>query len=102
MKHKSRSAAQIALRRGLVGFAGMVLGCTTLAAVIVLFDDASSMDWLLPTPTNIAAVQRCDTVAGTAPRRACVETVIARVKGRESERRLASNAPASGVTPPSN
>ena len=78
-----------ALHRGLVGFAGMSVACVLLASVTVLFDGAARMPWLTDTPANVAAMQRCENVHGTAARRACAEAVVANVLARDTTPRLA-------------
>lgn len=103
MKPKSSpEVRQYALRRSLAGVVGIAVGCTGLAAVIVLFGDAASMSWLPATPANIAAMQRCDGVSGTVARRACVEAVIVQVRARDAERRYATNEPEAGRAWPTN
>lgn len=85
MNHRSRRH----LVRGLVGVAGMAVAFAVLAAVTGLFAQASSMPWLADTPANVAAMQRCEQVQGTAARRACAETVVAGVLARDTTPRLA-------------
>ena len=82
--------------RGLAGFAGMAVACIVLASVTVLFGQAGDVPWLPETPHNVAAMQRCDGVHGTAARRACAESVVAAVRSREPSARLAQGAPAPG------
>ena len=82
-----------AIHRGLVGFAGMSVGCVLLASVTVLFDSAARMSWLADTPANVAAMQRCENVQGTAARRACAESVVANVLARDATPRLAQTNP---------
>ena len=90
MKSPSKlSLDRQAFLRGLVGFAGMSVACSLLAAVTVLFDSAAQMPWLADTPANVAAMQRCEQVHGTAARRACAETVVASVLARDVTSRLA-------------
>lgn len=84
-------AGRKAWRRGLAGFFGAAVACAVLALVTVLFGDASSMPWLPETPSNVAAMQRCEGVQGTAARRACAETVVGAVLARDSATRLAAN-----------
>lgn len=103
MKPKSSpEVRQYVLRRSLAGVVGIAVGCAGLTAVIVLFGDAASMSWLPATPPNIAAMQRCDGVAGTAARRACVEAVIVQVRARDAERRYARNEPEAAPPWPAN
>ncbi len=102
MKVKSLPGAEhYALRRSLAGVFGIAVGSISLAGVIVLFGDASSVAWLPATPANIAALKRCDGVPGTAARHTCVETVIAEVKARDAALRLATNEPQGGPQWPS-
>ena len=90
MKSPSRvSPERQALQRGLVGFAGVSMACALLASVTVLFHSAAQMPWLADTPANVAAMQRCEQVQGTAARRACAETVVASVLARDVTPRLA-------------
>lgn len=84
-------AGRKAWQRGLAGFAGAAVACALLASVTVLFGDASSMPWLPETPSNVAAMQRCEGVQGTAARRACAETVVSAVLARDSATRVAGN-----------
>jgi len=83
--------------RGLAGFAGMAVACVVLASVTVLFGQASSMPWLPETPSNVAAMQRCDGVAGTAARRACAEKTVAAVLARDPDSRLAQSGQEQGA-----
>lgn len=95
MKDPSKTpAGRRARLRGLVGFAGMAVACVVLASVTVLFGQASSMPWLPETPSNVAAMQRCEGVVGTAPRRVCAEKVVAAVLARDPASRVAQNEPA--------
>ena len=90
MNEPSKTAARRKARlRGLAGFAGMAVACVVLASVTVLFGQASDMPWLPETPSNVAAMQRCDGVHGTAARRACAENVVAGVLDRDPASRLA-------------
>lgn len=92
MKDPSKTPARRNARlRGLAGFAGMAVACTVLAMVTVLFGQASSMPWLPETPSNVAAMQRCEGVHGTAARRACAEKVMAAVLAKEPAPRLAQS-----------
>ena len=84
-------AGRKAWQRGLAGFAGAAVACALLASVTVLFGDASSMPWLPETPSNVAAMQRCNGVQGTAAQRACSETVVSTVLARGSATRVAGN-----------
>lgn len=94
MKDPSKTPARRNARlRGLAGFAGMAVACTVLAMVTVLFGQASSMPWLPETPSNVAALQRCDGVHGTAARGACAEKVVAAVLSGEPVSRLAQSGP---------
>jgi hypothetical protein len=94
MKSPSRAGPhRQAFHRGLVGLAGVSVACAVLASVTVLFGSASHMPWLADTPSNVAAMQRCDRVQGTAARRACVETVVASVLARDATPRLARASP---------
>jgi hypothetical protein len=88
-------AARARLLGGLIGFAGIAVGCIALAAVITLFADASSMPWLADTPENVALMKRCEPVQRTAARRACVEAVVAGVQGQYAVTRLAQTQNAS-------
>lgn len=100
MKNPSKtSAGRRAMLRGLAGFAGMAVACAVLASVTVLFGEASSMPWLPDTPSNVAAMQRCDGVVGTAARRACAETMVAAVLARDSAAKLAQGDPAARLHP---
>ena len=74
---------------GCAGLAGAVAGCAVLAALVIVFGEASDMDWLAPTPEDIDALRPCIERAGTAARRACVETVIAQVRADHAARQLA-------------
>ena len=89
MNHKSRQN----LVRGAVGVAGVAVACAVLASVTGLFGQASSMPWLSDTPANMAAMQRCEDVQGTAARRACAESVVASVLARDATPRLAQTNP---------
>lgn len=92
MKDPSKTpSGRRARLRGLVGFAGMAVACVVLASVTVLFGQASSMPWLPETPSNVAAMQRCDGVLGTAVRKACAEQVVAAVLARDPALRLAQS-----------
>ena len=79
--------------RRLVGLAGMSAGVAVLAVVVTLYADAARMTWLAPTPDNLASIQPCDGVQGTAARQHCVQTVIAEARGRDTGRRLAARDP---------
>jgi hypothetical protein len=79
--------------RGLAGFAGMAVACTLLAAVTILFGQAGDMPWLPETPSNVAAMQRCDGVHGTAARRACAEQVVAAVLAHDNAAQVAHSEP---------
>lgn len=103
MKDPSKAGTRRKARlRGLAGFAGMAVACVVLASVTVLFGQASSMPWLPETPSNMAAMQRCDGVHGTAARRACAEAVVAQVRARESDRRFAASGAPDGAPTPAN
>jgi Mg2+/Co2+ transporter CorB len=88
-------ATRARLLGGLIGFAGIAVGCIALAAVISLFADASSNPWLADKPENVALMKRCELVAGTAARRACAEAVVAGVQARDAVMRLAQTQNAS-------
>jgi hypothetical protein len=64
-------------RRHLAGMAGIATAAVSLASVLALFADASSMPWLTPTSRNLALIQRCDGVDGRAARQVCIEAVVA-------------------------
>ena len=90
MKSRSKAAPdRAAFHRGLAGFAGVSVACALLASVTVLFGGAARMPWLADTPSNVAAMQHCEQVQGTAARRACAESVVAGVLARDSAPRLA-------------
>lgn len=82
-------AARARLLGGLIGFAGIAVGCIALAAVISLFADASSQPWLADTPQNVALIKHCEPVAGTAARRACTQAAVAVVLERDAVTRIA-------------
>ncbi len=89
--HPKTPAGRRDWMRGLAGFAGMAVACAVLASVTVLFDQASEMPWLPETPSNVAAMQRCDGVQGTAAKRACAESVVAGILDRNPAARLAQS-----------
>lgn len=90
INHSSRQN----LVRGLAGVAGVAVALAVLASVTGLFAQASSMPWLADTPENVAAMQRCNKVLGTAARGACAEEVVASVLARDTAIRLAQGKPA--------
>jgi len=86
--HRSRQN----LLRGVAAVASVSVACAVLASVTGLFASAASMPWLPATPDNLAAMQPCEKAQGTAAKRVCAETVVARVLSRDSATRLAQNA----------
>ena len=72
---------------------GVAVALAVLASVTGLFAQASSMPWLADTPVNMAAMQRCEQVRGTAARRACAEAVVASVLAHDLTPRLAQAGP---------
>jgi hypothetical protein len=88
-------AGRARLLGGLVGFAGIAVGCIALAAVTSLFADASSNPWLANTPANVASMKHCESAVGTAARRDCAEAVVADVLARDAVTRVAQTQDAS-------
>ncbi len=88
------------IRRGVAGIAGVFIACAVLASVTGLFAGASSMPWLPETPDNVAAMQHCERAQGTAAKRVCAETVVARVLSRDSATRLAQSGQEKPARPP--
>lgn len=86
---QQRWEAQHLRHRRWAAVVGVMIGSVVVSLVTVLFDSASQMPWLAPTPANLQWMARCDQVLGTAARHHCVEDAVASALAAASDVQVA-------------
>ena len=83
------SLQQRLLRRALAVVGTVAVNALLATGLLTMFHASSSQPWLPANEHNLALLARCDKLPGTAPRRACVEQVVAAVQTRASSVQVA-------------
>ena len=83
------SLQQRLLHRALAVVGTVAVNASLAAGLLTLFHASSSQPWLPATENNLALLARCEKLPGTAPRRACVEQVVAAVQAGTSSVQVA-------------
>lgn len=69
-------------QKAVFAVAALAVNTALFSGVAGLFDQASSMPWLVDTQANELRMAECQGVMGTAAHQACVARVVAEVTGR--------------------